>query len=303
MNIRMRQLKALLAIVDTGSVTAAANELSLTQSTVSKLLSALEIELEFSLFDRIGKTLQLTEKGRLFLKQARLSLEAFEDVTKSAKDIRENHGKRLRISTVGPLSYAPIVPAALARFSRWNPEFALTLDNKVRIEIEEWIAQGHADLGFTLLPASHPAIEARELVSVQAMAVVPVDHPLASRSRLQPEDVVGETIVMPHSKARVRTLVEANFVSAGLTLSPNIETSNAVSAVSLVSQGAGLSVLDPFSALSMSADHVRLVPWEPETSMTYGMIFQSHRALSALEEQIFEFVVEQVEDYLQPLHV
>lgn len=299
MNIRIRQLKAFIAIVDAGSVTTAANEMNLTQSTVSKLLVGLEKEIGFDLFDRIGKRLKLTQKGRLFLDQAWSALEAFEDVRKSAEDIRDNQERRLRISAIGPLSVGPIVPKAIATLACGNPEISLTYDGKTRIEIEEWVAQGRANVGFTLLPVTHGALETKELATVSACAVVPKSHPLAKRSTLSPADLHNEPMVMPHSAARVRTLVEANFISAGLKLLPKTETSSAISSVYLVSQGAGISVLDPFSCMYVPHDQVQLIKWLPDTPMTYGMIFQSNRVLSALENHLFQNVSNNISAYLQ----
>lgn len=205
----------------------------------------------------------------------------------------------MRISAIGPLSIRPLVPKAIARLARRQPELTLTYDGKTRIEIEEWVAQGRANLGFTLLPASHPGLSAKEIATVSALAVVPATHPLAGRSSLGPADLVGQSVIIPHTMARVRTLVEANYMSAGLNLIPRIETANAISAVYLVSQRAGISVLDPFSGMSAPKDQVRLIRWDPDTPMTYGMIYQSNRGLTDIEDAFFADVAQNVGDYLR----
>lgn len=295
MNIRFRQLEAFVLIVETGGVTTAAKQLNLTQSSVSKLLSGLETELGFVLFDRVGRQLRLSEQGRAFLKKARETIAAFGDIQRTAEDIRDNHGRKLRICAIGPLAFGALVPQAIAEFARANPEFSLSFETKFRIEIEEWVAQGGSDLGFTLLPLSHHGLEARSLEPVNAVAVVPAGHPFEDRAYLEPSDLVKEPKIMPHGSARVRALVEANFMSAGHRLSPKIETSNALSAVHLVSQGAGVSVLDPFSCMSIPAGGIKLIPWMPETPMTYGMIWQKSRTLSAIDHQFFDLVKSSIE--------
>jgi len=298
MPIRLRQLEAFVSIVETGGVTSAADALALTQSSASKLLKSLEESIGFSLFERAGRGLRLTDQGQAFLKHARSTLESFEDVQKAAEDIRNNRRQRLRVCAIGPLSFSALIPQALTEFATENPGFSMSLDNKFRIEIEEWVAQGHADLGFTLLPVSHPALNSRPLSPVRAVAVVPAGHALADRDALKADDLIDQTVIMPHSQARVRALVEASFVSAGYKLNPRIETSNAVSAVYLVSQGAGISVLDPFSCLAVPEADVRLIPWLPDTQMTYGMIWQGNRSLSAWENGFFDAVARNCADHL-----
>lgn len=298
MNIRMSQLKALIAIVENGSVTAAAAELCLTQSTVSKLLAGLELEIGFDLFDRIGKRLRLTDKGRLFLVQARQAIETFADLDKAADDIRHDHGNRMRIAAIGPLSIGPLVPNAIASLAEQFPDLSMSFEGKTRIDIEDWVAQGRSNIGFTLLPVSHAALSSRKFRATSAFAVVPLQNPLSSRKILGPRDLTNEPMIMPHSSARVRGMVESSFINAGLKLAPKIETSNAASAVQLASQGAGIAVLDPFSYLAVPDGQVRLVRWEPEMPMIYGMIYQSNRVLTDIENSLFEMMAENVDRYL-----
>ena len=147
MNIRLRQLRAFLAVVDTGSVSQAAVMIALTQSSVSKLISGLEDEIGFMLFDRLGRRFRLTEQGRMFLVQARDAIESFNDIRRHAMDIRDNQGKRLRVCAIGPLSFGQLMPRGLADFARSQPNFSISFETMFRIEIEDWVAQFHYEQG------------------------------------------------------------------------------------------------------------------------------------------------------------
>jgi len=151
MNIRMRQLRVFKSVVESGTVSEAAQSLFLTQSSVSKTLASLEEELGFLLFDRIGRRLKLSREGRLFYTKIENAIETFEDIQLAATDIRDNQGRRLRVCAIGPM-LTRLVPSALEVFSRKHADFNFSVDLIPRIEIEEWMAQRHADLGFTLLP-------------------------------------------------------------------------------------------------------------------------------------------------------
>lgn len=290
MNIRLRQLRAFLAVVDTGSVSQAAVMIALTQSSVSKLISGLEDEIGFMLFDRLGRRFRLTEQGRMFLVQARDAIESFNDIRRLAMDIRDNQGKRLRVCAIGPLSFGQLMPRGLADFARSQPNFSISFETMFRIEIEDWVAQGHSDVGFTLLPAGNTSVSAKPFAKVNAVAIVPNEHPLAAHKAVAPADLEGHTIIMPHATARVRVMVEADFLGTGQRLKPNIETSNALSAAHLVANGAGVAVLDPFSLGSVPTGSFTVLKWKPDTKLVYGMIWQKGRSLKPHEEQLFKMI-------------
>lgn len=299
MNIRFRQLRAFLAVIDSGSVSAAAVSLALTQSSVSKLVSGLELELGFPLFDRLGRRLQLTQQGRMFLVKARDAIQSLEGIRSAAEDIRDNQGKRLRISAIGTKSFGPLVPRALAEFVKIYPDFSISLETKFRIDIEDWVEQGHSDVGITLLPVGHAGLKALPLPKVSLLAIVPDAHPLADRESIGPSDLVDERLIMPAQSARVRVLVEADFLNAGHRFAPKCETSTDIASAQMAAHGVGITILDPFSVKSIPKGPYKVLKWKEKTKLTYGMIWQRNRSLLPHEEKLFELVCAASEDMLK----
>lgn len=290
MNIRFRHMRAFLAIVDSGSASKAARELGMTQSSVSKLLKSFETEVGFALFARIGRHLKLTDQGRVFLPRVRNAYRSLDDVRKLAEDLKDNQGKRLRLCAIGPIAHTGHLTRALGRFSRRYPDDVVSLDTKSRIEIDNWVRQDHADLGFTLLPSDHTELASRVMVETEAIGVVPAQHRFAGRQYLRPEDLANEPLVLPHSTARVRLLLEAAFLDAGLRLRPRFEATSATTAAQMVSEGLGVSVLDPYSVQSVPAANIAIIPWRPKMKLTYGMIMQKDRVLTSREEDLFGYL-------------
>ena len=287
MNIRLKQLRAFRAIMDTGSVSEAAVALGLTQSSVSKLLAGFEQELGFLLFDRIGRRLRLSEQGRLFHQNAGNAIELLEDIQAIAEDIRDKQGTRLRICAVGPIIHSNVLPNAVRAFSERHPDFAFTFEMQKRIDIEDWITQRHSDIGFTLFPVDRTKMSSRELVSVKPVVVVPADHPFAERETLFPEDLKEVDLVMPKGSVRLRGLLEADFVRANINLRPRYETSNAITSAHLVKNGVGITIIDPFTISGNHSANFKLLEWGPDTVLTYGMIWSSFRKLTKFEEEFF----------------
>ena len=193
-NIRIRQLKAYQAIVSSGSVTAAAELLSLTQPAVSRALAALEADLGFQLFERRGRHLVHSDKGRRFYRQVKSTLNGLDALPDIVEDIRLERGSPLRISAIGPLLFSDLVPAALKQFQTVYPDLRLDVSWVDRLEIEDWIVNQNSDIGLTLMPVEHPLLESREFVSVNAVALLPSGHPLAEKSAIGPSDFRGERL-------------------------------------------------------------------------------------------------------------
>ncbi len=290
MNIKMRQLRVFKSVVESGTVSGAADTLSLTQSSVSKTLAALEAELGFLLFDRIGRRLRLSHQGRLFYGRIENAIDTFTNIQTAAEDIRDNQGRRLRIAAIGPILFSRLVPKALARFSKMYPDYFFSVDMIVRIEIEDWTAQRNADLGFTLLPVETSQLNFRPVASGEIVAIVPKGHPLADRPKLSPKDVADEHIIMPGPGVRVRGLVETSFVEAGVNLRVRTQTTTMVSVVHLVASGLGIGIVDPFTVSGIDQRDIVVIPWEPALRLNYGVIWPKFRTLSRVEEEFIDIV-------------
>lgn len=288
MNIRMRQLRVFKAVVEAGTVSEAALLLSLTQSSVSKTLAALEAELGFLLFDRIGRRLKPSREGRLFYKKIENALETFDGIQTAAQDIRDNQGKRLRVCAIGPMLCSQMVPRALTEFSAAHPDFNFSVDMIPRIEIEEWMSERHSDLGFTLLPIETSQLNFEVLASVTAVAIVPKGHALENRDFLEPKDCVDEHLILPRPAVRVRGLVEASFVEAGVNLSVKTQTTSAISTSHLVGNGLGIGILDPFTATGIQQGEIVLIPWKPAIKLSYGVIWPKSRSLTSSERAFID---------------
>ncbi len=287
-NIRLRQLRAFKAIVENASVSEAAVALGLTQSSVSKMLAGFEAELGFALFDRVGRRLHLTEQGRQFFHRTEDAMELLDSIRTAAEDIRDNVAARFRVTAIGPLSLSGFLPRILRQFGAEYPEFRFSVETKVRAEIEDWIVGQHADVGLTLLPVRRGQLSSRTFASVQAVAILPKGHPLAGQNCLSPAAIADADIIMPRPAVRLRNLVEASFVQAGVELRPRFETSNAVSTASLVAAGNGIAVIDPFTVTGAPPGKIHVVPWEPTTILNYGTIWSGSRALAAHERRLHE---------------
>ncbi|MGF6596778.1 DNA-binding transcriptional LysR family regulator [Paraburkholderia sp. GAS448] len=126
------ELLAFVTVIDSGSITAAAEKLQQTVSGVSRALTRLEKKLDTALIRRTTRRLQLTEEGELFLGRARAILDAMEEAEESVARRRERPSGRLRVDAATPFMLHCIAPQMKA-FSALYPEIRLELTSNERI--------------------------------------------------------------------------------------------------------------------------------------------------------------------------
>ncbi len=144
--MNFRHLEAFVQVAAQGGFTRAAEALYLTQPTVSGQVKELEQELGVALFDRLARSVELTDAGRLLLVEARMLLAARDQLLERASAYRGLLWGRLRVqaSTI-PGEY--LLPALLAGFKRDHPEVKVSLHVKSSAEVLDLIRAGEGDLG------------------------------------------------------------------------------------------------------------------------------------------------------------
>lgn len=137
MKITLEELRAWVGVVDTGSITAAAEQLSQTTSGISRALSRLEHKLQTTLLHRTTRRIALTEEGQVFLEHAREILRSVETAEEQIARRREIPSGRLRVNAATPFMLHVIVPL-MAAFSARYPLIQLELNtDEVMIDLLE----------------------------------------------------------------------------------------------------------------------------------------------------------------------
>src|SRR5262245_6516427 len=184
----LKDLSTFRTVVDAGTVTKAAVRLALTQSAVSRILSGLEEELGFRLFDRIKNRLILSAEGSAFLHETERLFMSFDELRDAARDIQQGRLSRIRIVAMPALAHG-LLPATLAEFRRAHPRLAVSVDVRRRSEVTRWIAGRQFDLGLASLPLDHPGIATQRLVTVSALVALPKGHPLLRNKTVSAADL------------------------------------------------------------------------------------------------------------------
>lgn len=170
------QLRIFIEVAERGHVTRAARALGMSQSAASSAVATLEACYQIKLFDRVGRGIQLTETGRIFLREARAVL----DRASMAGLVLQDLAGR----PVGPVAIAASqtiatywLPRRLAAFHSANPRVRLNVVIRNTHEVEIAVVEGEVNLGLVEGPTQHPALSRKQIDKDRMVLVVASDHP------------------------------------------------------------------------------------------------------------------------------
>ena len=274
----LRQLEVFEAIMRSGSVSAAARELGLTQSAVSRILARFEAQLGALLFARVNCRLSPTRHANGALPQARGILEA----VSALQAMSYNAGSKRRdltFVTVQSLSYE-LIQAVLRDFLKACPDVRFGFDVRTTEATVDAMVRSEAEFALVALPVSHPTLTATPLLRTSSCVVMPKGHRLAALSKIGPQDLARERMIFLLRRQPTRQLIEDAFHRACLQPEICVETSNVATACRCASEGLGVAVVNAMMAGYSATPNLAIRPFEPRIHHTIALIEQAGRERS-----------------------
>jgi DNA-binding transcriptional LysR family regulator len=285
----VKGLRAFKAVMDAGTVTAAAAKLNVAQSALTRLIINLEQDVGLELFQRQRKRLIPTAAGEAFLIEVQRILDRIDEIPTIVNQIRAKAVKRLRI-VVTPRLGASIVAPAAAAFAASHPDIGLSIEMLSRSELERWVLRETFDIGFTALPIAHQSLYTVPLFETPAVIAMPVSHPLAGRTMLSARDVADERWVSVFSGSRLRAESDEILSRAGVTPRVQIEASSTTLATHLVAASAGIMMTDLLSAQAIGAGRISVARWKPNFQLRFAVMFPSSKSATPMHLEFVNIV-------------
>ena len=242
--VELQQMRYVLAVAETSSLTRAAERCLVVQSALSHQIARLERELGAKLFERTSRRVRLTPAGAAFLPAARQCLDAAERAAAEvAAAVGEVRG-RLAVGLI-PTVAAVDIPGALRDFHQRYPHVRISLRVGGSDELVEQVKQGLIEVAFLGLPttAQPHGVNSHELARDRLVAVVAPDHPLARESTVSLRRLSAEVFVDLPAKTAGRAQSDQAFAAAGLSRDVAFEVTNADFMARLVREGLGIALL------------------------------------------------------------
>lgn len=257
----IREYEVLRAVITSGTATAAAHRLGISQPAVSKLLAQLEANVGVMLFERRGGRLRPTaEAVRLNGHLDRL----FDALTYlDSTDPSDPARQPLRLAAPPTLGHR-FVANLVASFMQNNPGQVVSLETCTSNGLLSRLVDDTIDLGVTLAEQTHSAMELIPFHQTPAVCVMARDHPLAQNDVITPELLHGQNHIALMRRHMVRTRLDQVFAQAGVRPNVVAEVATGVSAITLVRAGVGVTVICPFPLLRQQEPDLAIRPFKPE---------------------------------------
>ncbi len=274
--MEFNNLKAFIAVAESASFTEASERLFLSQPAVSKRIAALEEELGAPLFDRIGRTITLTEAGSTLLPRA---LRILNEVKESRQAINNLSGEVAGELSFGTSHHIGLhrLPPILRAFNQAHPQVELDIDFYDSEDACREVGHGNLALALITLPSVLEGPLEQLVVWDDPLAVIVAhDHPLAG-GRASIETLINQPAILPSKNTYTRQLIDEALKQYKVTANVRLSTNYLETIKMMVSVGLGWSILPR----SMVDDDVSVVDIEGlSLSRQLGVVTHKQRSLT-----------------------
>jgi DNA-binding transcriptional LysR family regulator len=277
--VSSRQIEAFRAVMVTGSVTAAAELLSITQPATSRLLHDFEAISDLQLFERRANYLIPTQDAVKLAEEIERSFVGIDRIEQFIGSIRNQKAGAIRIAAMPALA-TEVLPRFIGRFIAERPDLDIGINSVSSIVVPELVAAGEADFGYVAGAFNRPGFYIEEIKSPVLIAM-PKDHVLSKKKQVRAEDLTGQSIIgtfghlfqakidlalekVPHRKA-----VNTRFFHIACTVA---------------SQGGGVVFADPYCISCFLDRGLVARPFVPTMYFDYRMLVATRRPPTPIAE-------------------
>jgi len=237
----LRQLEVFETITRLGSFTRAAEELCVTQPTVSMQIKKLTDAIGLPLFEQIGKKMFLTEAGRELHQACHGIFEHLTQFEMIAADMKGLKAGKLRLAVVTTAEY--FAPRLLGMFCQQYPEIEVSLEVSNRKHILDRLANNMDDLYILDLPPENDEIIVQSFLQNPLVVLASVNHPLANKKKITLERIAEEPFIFRENGSGTRIETESFVTKQGLKLKTRMTLGSNEAIKQAILGGLGISVL------------------------------------------------------------
>ena len=254
MHLTFRQLQLFLALVEHGSISAAARACHVTQPTVSIQLKELSETVGLPLYEQIGKRLYLTDAGQRLAETARAMVQEWESFQQQMDALRGLTRGRLRVAVVSTAKY--FVPRILGSFCSAHPDIDIALEILNRDGVVLRLRENRDDLYIMSMPPADLELEQHAFLANPLVVIAPRGHPLAGQPGIQLAQLAGERFILRERGSGTRLGCDAHFARVGFKPQVRLELGSNEAIKQAVAGGMGLSIMSRHAMAAHPADEL-----------------------------------------------
>lgn len=296
MALSLRQVRYFIAVAENGSVTGAAQQLSVSQSTVTEAVKGLEDELGVQLIERQARGVALSYKGQQFLRHAHRIMAEVSDAQSALRSQEAPLAGTLHLG-VTTLVAGYCLSDLLARFRRVFPAVQVNVVEDTRDYLEHLLLNGEIDVAVIIVSnlQDNVALETEALQTSNYHLWMPSGHRLLRSGPVSLKELAGDALIML-SVDEVEEVTGRYWRQAGVRPKVAFRTRSVEAVRSLVATGAGVAVLPDLAYRPWSLEGDRIEAREIEETLpelTVGVAWRKGLALPGVAETFIDLAVTQ----------
>ncbi|ANF94689.1 LysR family transcriptional regulator [Paenibacillus bovis] len=294
-DLDIRHLQYFIEVARLGSFTKAAEALFITQPTISKTIRSLEEELGAPLFNRVGRSVELTDAGKVIEQQAQNIVKSFHSLSSQLDDLRNLESGHLRIG-LPPMIGSRFFPQIIGRFHQMYPNVTIQLFEDGGKKVESDVVNGSLDIGVTVLPVTENVLEYFSFTEEKLNLIVPNNHPLAERSEVQMSELAEDFFIIFREDFTLHGRIIEACIRVGFQPRIIYESSQWDLISEMVGAGLGVALLPDTICNQINQRNVRIIPnIQPSIPWHLGIIWHRERYLSFAAREWLRFTREMME--------
>jgi DNA-binding transcriptional LysR family regulator len=288
--LTLRQVEAFKAVIEIGSVSTAAEVLHISQPSLSKLIAHLEADSGLKLFDRVKGRLAPTDRAMRLYEEVGRIFAGVRQVENAVAAIRREDQGQLAVGVMPALAGSFILRATKG-FLKHHPDVFCSVQPRTSEWIIDWLVTRKLDIGLVRRSVDNPRVILEPLMELPLVCIVPLDHPLAAKSHIEPPDLEQTHFVAFHPDAYVGHLVDEMFETYRVSPKVAVVAGVAPTVCEFVAGGLGVSLVHP---LMVSGLEHRLAVRRFEPEIPYS--FQLCRSAEIRNAELVDAFAQEVRD-------
>lgn len=287
--MRIRHIEIFHAIYTTGSITNAAKILHVSQPSVSKVLSHAEMQLGFDLFKRVKGRLIPTDEAEMLFDEVDKIYQQMRSIKNTAENINKSEYGQISIGGTPALGF-DVIPNAIAKYHQVHPQVNFNVQTLHNDAVMQSLLEHKCDLAILFEPNNMPGISSIDLAQSELVIVFPKSSFPDCPEKLSLSQVQEfEYIDISHS-GPLGDLLWSRMMQDSVTLKSLIKVQTYFIAARLVSQGAGICVVDRFTAQGNLADNIAIASFDPPLNFAVSALFLESKSLSKVTEEFLPYL-------------
>ena len=287
--MEFHQLRYFVAVAEEGSFSRAAAKVRVAQPSLSQQIRKLEAEVGQPLFDRLPRSVVLTEAGRCLIDYARQILASIGDARRCVDEFKDEVAGRLAVGAI-PTIAPYVLPELIGKFQKHYPEVTLEIVEDVTDGITRRVEAGELDVALASTCQQAPTLRRESLGSEPLLALVPKRHPLAKKALVAMDDLKSQRFLLLHEMHCLSQQV--NHLLAARRLRPEIALAGSQlgTIANMVAAAIGVSIVPQMMVKHQATPGCVSLPFAPpvperELNLLYNPLRFQNKAAAAFRRE------------------